>query len=53
MVRDYPGIDSAVRVQPTEAVFRLGGELFKEEVCYNRPANSNVPMLYPAFVLSK
>ena len=35
MVRDYPEIDSAVRIQPTEAVFRLGGELFKEDVCYS------------------
>jgi putative ABC transport system permease protein len=38
MVRDYPEIDSAVRIQPTEAVFRLGSELFKEDVCYSEQA---------------
>jgi len=39
IVRDYPEIDSAVRIQPAETVFRLGNELFKEDdVCYSEQA---------------
>jgi hypothetical protein len=38
MVRDYPEIDSAVRIQPTESVFRLGSGLIKEDVCYSEQA---------------
>jgi len=36
LIRDFPEVDSAVRVQPADLVFRQGSELFKEDdLCYS------------------
>lgn len=36
LVRDFPEIETAVRIEPAQAVFRQGKELFKEDdLCYS------------------